>query len=291
MAGDKNARTDAGRELAARSCAASRSTASTGTTPEGITVKPLYTAADLEAIERRISVARRDAGLRRPICAGPRATMYANRPWTIRQYAGFSTAEESQRASIATTSRPGRWACRSPSISRPIAATTATIRASSAMSARPGVAIDSRRGHEDPVRRHPARPDERVDDHERRRAAGAGGLHRRRRGAGRAAGQARRARSRTTSSRSSWSATPISTRPDPRCASSPTSSSTPRSTCRKFNSISISGYHMQEAGATAVQELAFTLADGLEYVRAAMSRGPRRSTSSRRACRSSSASA
>jgi methylmalonyl-CoA mutase len=40
----------------------------------------------------------------------------------------------------------------------------------------------------------------------------------------------------------------------------------------KFNSISISGYHMQEAGATAVQELAFTLADGLEYVRAAMSR-------------------
>src|SRR5207245_10516720 len=41
----------------------------------------------------------------------------------------------------------------------------------------------------------------------------------------------------------------------------------------KFNSISISGYHMEEAGATSVQELAFTLADGLEYVRAARSRG------------------
>src|SRR6185369_13493636 len=41
----------------------------------------------------------------------------------------------------------------------------------------------------------------------------------------------------------------------------------------KFNSISISGYHMQEAGATCVQELAFTLADGLEYTRAAMSKG------------------
>jgi methylmalonyl-CoA mutase cobalamin-binding domain/chain len=41
----------------------------------------------------------------------------------------------------------------------------------------------------------------------------------------------------------------------------------------KFNSVSISGYHMLEAGATAVQELAFTLADGLEYVRAALSRG------------------
>ena len=41
----------------------------------------------------------------------------------------------------------------------------------------------------------------------------------------------------------------------------------------KFNSISISGYHMQEAGATLVQELAFTLADGKEYVRTAMARG------------------
>ena len=41
----------------------------------------------------------------------------------------------------------------------------------------------------------------------------------------------------------------------------------------KFNSISISGYHMQEAGAINVQELAFTLADGMEYVRAAMSKG------------------
>src|SRR6202007_2318382 len=41
----------------------------------------------------------------------------------------------------------------------------------------------------------------------------------------------------------------------------------------QFNSISISGYHMQEAGATAVQELAFTLADGMEYVRAAQTKG------------------
>ncbi len=43
----------------------------------------------------------------------------------------------------------------------------------------------------------------------------------------------------------------------------------------KFNSISISGYHMHEAGATAVQELAYTLADGMEYVRAAQADGPR----------------
>ncbi len=59
----------------------------------------------------------------------------------------------------------------------------------------------------------------------------------------------------------------------------------------RFNSISISGYHMQEAGATCVQELAFTLADGLEYVRAALVARGCRSTNSRRAFRSSSASA
>ncbi|MFQ5515381.1 MAG: methylmalonyl-CoA mutase family protein, partial [Myxococcota bacterium] len=59
-------------------------------TPEGIAIKPLYTAADLEALEFIDSV----PGVW-PFVRGPRATMYANRPWTIRQYAGFSTAEES----------------------------------------------------------------------------------------------------------------------------------------------------------------------------------------------------
>ena len=58
----------------------------------------------------------------------------------------------------------------------------------------------------------------------------------------------------------------------------------------RFNSISISGYHMQEAGATAVQELGFTLADGIEYA-ARPSNAASTSTSSRRACPSSSGSA
>ena len=58
----------------------------------------------------------------------------------------------------------------------------------------------------------------------------------------------------------------------------------------KFNSISISGYHMQEAGATPDLELAYTLADGIEYVRAGLRPGSP-STASRRGCRSSSASA
>jgi methylmalonyl-CoA mutase len=59
-------------------------------TPEGIHVKPLYTAEDLEKIEHLNSL----PGYA-PYVRGPMATMYAGRPWTIRQYAGFSTAEES----------------------------------------------------------------------------------------------------------------------------------------------------------------------------------------------------
>src|SRR6186713_3038987 len=60
------------------------------TTPEGIVVKPLYTAADLENLESVGTL----PGFP-PFTRGPKATMYAGRPWTVRQYAGFSTAEES----------------------------------------------------------------------------------------------------------------------------------------------------------------------------------------------------
>ncbi|MGH6662364.1 MAG: methylmalonyl-CoA mutase family protein, partial [Rhodospirillales bacterium] len=68
-------------------------------TPEGIAVKPLYTADDLAGIEEAMSL----PGFP-PYLRGPRATMYAGRPWTIRQYAGFSTAEDSNafyRANLA----------------------------------------------------------------------------------------------------------------------------------------------------------------------------------------------
>ena len=67
--------------------------------PDGIAVKPLYTAADLEGLEHLDTLPGQA-----PFLRGPRATMYANRPWTIRQYAGFSTAEESNafyRANLA----------------------------------------------------------------------------------------------------------------------------------------------------------------------------------------------
>jgi methylmalonyl-CoA mutase len=118
-------------------------------TPEGIEVKPLYTAADLDGL----ATPTRLPGLRPVRAGGPYATMYANRPWTIRQYAGFSTAEESnafyrrnlaagqQGLSVAfdlathrgyDSDHPGWWA-------------------TSARRAWPS----TRRGHEDPLRRHP----------------------------------------------------------------------------------------------------------------------------------------
>src|SRR5262249_34027005 len=66
-------------------------------TPEGVTVKPLYTEADLEVIAAAGFDWRGAIPGVAPYLRGPRATMYANRPWTIRQYSGFSTAEESNR--------------------------------------------------------------------------------------------------------------------------------------------------------------------------------------------------
>jgi methylmalonyl-CoA mutase len=59
-------------------------------TPEGITLKPLYTAADTASLPHANTL----PGFE-PFLRGPQATMYAGKPWTIRQYAGFSTAEES----------------------------------------------------------------------------------------------------------------------------------------------------------------------------------------------------
>ena len=60
-------------------------------TPEGLIIKPLYTATDLKGLEEFSNSL---PGLA-PFTRGPRATMFTHRPWTIRQYAGFSTAEES----------------------------------------------------------------------------------------------------------------------------------------------------------------------------------------------------
>jgi methylmalonyl-CoA mutase len=234
--------------------------------PEGITVKPLYTASDLEGLEHI-------GGLPGfpPFLRGPRATMYANRPWTIRQYAGFSTAEESN-AFFRQNLAAGQMGLS-------IAFDLATHRGYDSDHPRvvgdvgkAGVAIDS---VEDMKILFEGIPLEKMSVSMTMNGAVlpvlAAFIV-----AGEEQGVPRRQLSGTIQNdilkefmvRNTYIYPPG---PSMRIVADIiafTAAEMP-----KFNSISISGYHMLEAGATAVQELAFTLADGLEYVRAALSRG------------------
>jgi methylmalonyl-CoA mutase len=232
-------------------------------TPEGITVKPLYTAEDAPV----------DPGLPgfAPFTRGVRASMYAGRPWTIRQYAGFSTAEESNafyRRNLAAGQK-----------GLSVAFDLATHRGYDSDHPRvlgdvgkAGVAIDSVEdmkilfdgipldqmsvsmtmngavipilaffivaGEEQGV------PVEKLD------------------------GTIQNDILKEFMVRNTYIYPP---EPSMRIISDIfafTSQKMP-----KFNSISISGYHMQEAGATQVQELAFTIADGMEYVKYGVASG------------------
>jgi methylmalonyl-CoA mutase len=253
-------------ELAARELAGKPADSLTWQTPEGISVKPLYTAADLEHLQYLDSL----PGFP-PYLRGPRATMYANRPWTIRQYAGFSTAEESN-AFFRRNLAAGQMGLS-------IAFDLATHRGYDSDHPRvvgdvgkAGVAIDS---VEDMKILFEGIPLDRMSVSMTMNGAVlpvlASFIV-----AGEEQGLARDQLSGTIQNdilkefmvRNTYIYPPG---PSMRIVSdiiAYTAAEMPR-----FNSISISGYHMLEAGATAVQELAFTLADGLEYVRAALSRG------------------
>ena len=208
----------------------------------------------------------------------------------IRQYAGFSTAEESNafyRRNLAAGQK-GLSIAFDLATHRGYDSDHPRVAGDVGMAGR-GDRLDLR--HAAALRRHPARQDDGVDDDERRGAAGARALHRRGRGAGRRA----RAAGRDHPERHPQGVhgpqhlhLPARSR---RCGSSPTSSRYTSREMPKFNSISISGYHIQEAGATADLELAYTLADGVEYLRAGHRRRAWTSTRSRRGCRSSGRSA
>ena len=235
-------------------------------TPEGIAVKPLYTAADLEGLEAVGSM----PGFA-PFLRGPRATMYAHRPWTIRQYAGFSTAEESNaffRANLAA----GQTGLS-------VAFDLATHRGYDSDHPRvvgdvgkAGVAIDS---VEDMKILFDGIPLEKMSVSMTMNGAVLPIL------AGyivaaeeqgvkpeQLAGTIQNDVLKEFMVRNTYIYPPA---PSMRIVADIIEFAAKR--MPKFNSISISGYHMQEAGATCVQELAFTLADGIEYVRAALSRG------------------
>src|SRR3984893_17467867 len=241
-------------------------------TPEGNRVKPLYTAADLEGIEHA-GVALRDTmpGFP-PYLRGPRARMYANRPWTIRQYSGFSTAEESNRFY--------RDNLAAGQMGLSIAFDLATHRGYDSDHPRgvggdggkAGVAIDS---VEDMKILFDGIPLDRMSVSMTMNGAVLPVLA----GYIVAAEEQGVAQDKLTGTIQNDILKEFMVRNTyiyPPGPSMRIVADIIEYTARhmpKFNSISISGYHMEEAGATSVQELAFTLADGLEYVRAALSRG------------------
>jgi len=233
-------------------------------TPEGIVVKPLYTAADVAGV---------DPGLPgfAPFTRGVKATMYAGRPWTIRQYAGFSTAAASNafyRRNLAAGQK-----------GLSVAFDLATHRGYDSDHPRvsgdvgkAGVAIDS---VEDMKILFDGIPLDKMSVSMTMNgaviptlaffivAAEEQGVT-----ADKLEGTIQNDILKEFMVRNTYVYPP---EPSMRIVAdiiAYTAAHMP-----KFNSISISGYHMQEAGATQLQELAFTLADGMEYVRAAQARG------------------
>ena len=235
-------------------------------TPEGIAVKPIYTAADLEALGEVDTL----PGFA-PYTRGVRATMYTNRPWTIRQYAGFSTAEESNafyRRNLAAGQ-----------MGLSVAFDLATHRGYDSDHpnvvgdvGKAGVAIDS---VEDMKILFEGIPLDQMSVSMTMNGAVIPILAMfvvagEEQGVDRAllAGTIQNDILKEFMVRNTYIYPPA---PSMRIIADIidyTANEMP-----KFNSISISGYHMQEAGATAVQELAFTIADGKEYVRAALAKG------------------
>ena len=235
-------------------------------TPEGIKVKPLYTKEDLEGLEHYNGY----PGLP-PFTRGPRATMYSNRPWTIRQYAGFSTALESNKFY--------KEGLKNGVMGLSVAFDLATHRGYDSDHPRvvadvgnAGVAIDS---IEDMKVLFDGIPLSKMSVSMTMNGAVipvlasfvAAGIEQ---------GCAKEELTGTIQNdilkefmvRNTFIYPPKPSMKIVADIIEYTAKKMP-----KFNSISISGYHMQEAGANQVQELAYTLADGLEYVKTALERG------------------
>jgi len=235
-------------------------------TAEGIAIKPLYTSADLEGLEHVNTL----PGLE-PFVRGPRATMYVGRPWTVRQYAGFSTAEASN-AFYRDTLKAGQKGLS-------VAFDLATHRGYDSDHPRvvgdvgkAGVAIDS---VEDMKILFNGIPLDQMSVSMTMNGAvlpvlAAYIVAAEEQGVASAqlTGTIQNDILKEYMVRNTYIYPP---EPSMRIVSDIIAYASQH--MPKFNSISISGYHMMEAGATAVQELAYTLADGVEYVRTAMASG------------------
>ncbi|MEZ5501962.1 MAG: methylmalonyl-CoA mutase [Halioglobus sp.] len=235
-------------------------------TAEGIEVKPLYTAADLASLEYADTM----PGIS-PYIRGPQATMYAGRPWTIRQYAGFSTAEESNAFYRKALAAGGQGIS--------VAFDLATHRGYDSDHPRvagdvgkAGVAIDS---VEDMKILFDGIPLDKVSVSMTMNGAVlpvlAGYIV-----AAEEQGVAQKQLTGTIQNdilkefmvRNTYIYPPKPSMKIIGDIIAYCSANMPR-----FNTISISGYHIQEAGANAALELAYTLADGKEYIRTALAAG------------------
>ena len=235
-------------------------------TPEGITVKPLYTSKDTEHLPFADTL----PGFE-PFIRGPQATMYAVRPWTIRQYAGFSTAEDSNRFYRNALAAGGQGVS--------VAFDLATHRGYDSDHPRvvgdvgkAGVAIDS---VEDMKILFDGIPLDRVSVSMTMNGAVlpvlAGYIV-----AAEEQGVDQSALSGTIQNdilKEFMVRNTYIYPPEPSMRIIGDIIEYTAKFMPKFNSISISGYHMQEAGANQALELAFTLADGQEYVKTALAKG------------------
>lgn len=254
------------RKAAAKSAPGGDVDALNWVTPEGITVKPLYTAEDTAALPHANTL----PGFE-PFIRGPQATMYAVRPWTIRQYAGFSTAEESNAFYRKALAAGGQGVS--------VAFDLATHRGYDSDHPRvtgdvgkAGVAIDS---VEDMKILFDGIPLDKVSVSMTMNGAVlpvlAGYVV-----AAEEQGVRQDQLSGTIQNDILKEFMVRNTYIYPPAPSMRIIGDIIEYTAKhmpKFNSISISGYHMQEAGANQALELAFTLADGKEYVKTALAKG------------------
>jgi methylmalonyl-CoA mutase len=257
---------EAGADLSAWTSLAGDAASRLWETPEGLPVKPLFTAADaagLDFLDDFPGVA--------PFGRGPYSTMYTNQPWTIRQYAGFSTAEDSNafyRRNLAAGQK-GLSVAFDLATHRGYDSDHPRVTGDVGMA---GVAIDS---IYDMRTLFSGIPLDQMSVSMTMNgavlpvlslyivAAEEQGVP-----AARLSGTIQNDILKEFMVRNTYIYPP---RPSMRIISdifAYTSTNMP-----KFNSISISGYHMQEAGATADLELAYTLADGVEYIKAGMAAG------------------
>ena len=234
--------------------------------PEGIEIKPLYTEKDLERLESLDAL----PGMA-PFVRGPRATMYTNRPWTIRQYAGFSTAEDSNRfyRDNLAAGQKGLSVAFDLATHRGYDSDHPRVAGDVGMA---GVAIDS---VEDMKILFDGIPLDQMSVSMTMNGAvlpvmAGYVVAAEEQGVQQAdlTGTIQNDILKEFMVRNTYIYPPANSMRIVADIIGHSAEHMPR-----YNSISISGYHMQEAGANLVQEVAFTLADGVEYVRAALATG------------------